>query len=502
MSRNDKKVDFLIAGSGFAGSILAMCLKQSGKSVLLVERGSHPRFAIGESSTPIADMILRDLAARYDLPFLNQISRYGAWQRSYPAVICGLKRGFSYYQHQKGTKFRDDANHQNACLVAASLNDENSDTNWLRSDVDHFLVKKAIEIGVDYLDQTEIQSLEKEPVTGGWSVELNSKGVLQKISCGWVVDATGSPHFSEMFFGTKSGAEMFKTDSEALYTHFEGAERWDNRLAKSGCYTDDYPYSPDDSALHQLIDEGWVWMLRFRTGLLSAGLVIDRNRMQRVEEEPSEKLWQEIISSYPSLKSLFSDAKPASQPGTFLSTGRLQRRLNRVWGDRWVAMNHTAGFADPLHSTGIAYTLSGIEKLLALFESPGSNIESAIREYERSLFTELEFIDTLVACCYKAGTNFSLYTASVMLYFTATVLYEQSRLRGEQPTHLFCADHKRLREIVDEAYFDLHQMAGGLSDTRSEEVIRKIRAAIEPFNSVGLMDPQKRNMYRHTAVQL
>ena len=47
-----------IVGSGFAGSLLARILSVLGYDVVLLERGRHPRFAIGESSTPLANLSL------------------------------------------------------------------------------------------------------------------------------------------------------------------------------------------------------------------------------------------------------------------------------------------------------------------------------------------------------------------------------------------------------------------------------------------------------------
>ena len=55
-------VDVAIVGSGFAGSLTASCLARRGWRVALVERGRHPRFAIGESSTPLANLLLEELA--------------------------------------------------------------------------------------------------------------------------------------------------------------------------------------------------------------------------------------------------------------------------------------------------------------------------------------------------------------------------------------------------------------------------------------------------------
>jgi len=46
--------DIAIVGSGFAGSLLAMIARRLERSVILLERFKHPRFAIGESSiTPL-----------------------------------------------------------------------------------------------------------------------------------------------------------------------------------------------------------------------------------------------------------------------------------------------------------------------------------------------------------------------------------------------------------------------------------------------------------------
>jgi len=53
-----------IVGSGFAGSLLARILAVQGHDVVLLERGTHPRFAIGESSTALETLTLEGLARR------------------------------------------------------------------------------------------------------------------------------------------------------------------------------------------------------------------------------------------------------------------------------------------------------------------------------------------------------------------------------------------------------------------------------------------------------
>src|SRR5215472_10398285 len=96
------EADVAIVGAGFAGSLTALALRSRGHRVVLVERGRHPRFAIGESSTPLANLLLEELADKYDLPQVRPFSKWGTWQRSRPDVAGGVKRGFTFYFHRPG----------------------------------------------------------------------------------------------------------------------------------------------------------------------------------------------------------------------------------------------------------------------------------------------------------------------------------------------------------------------------------------------------------------
>src|SRR5258708_23866678 len=62
-----ERCEVAIVGSGFAGSLMARCLAVLGYDVVLLERGTHPRFAIGESSTPLAHLSLERLGRPHGL---------------------------------------------------------------------------------------------------------------------------------------------------------------------------------------------------------------------------------------------------------------------------------------------------------------------------------------------------------------------------------------------------------------------------------------------------
>ena len=74
--------DIAVVGSGFAGSLIAMIAHRLGHSVVLIEKGTHPRVVIGESSTPLANLLFEELCVRYDLPMLKPLAKWGSWQRT------------------------------------------------------------------------------------------------------------------------------------------------------------------------------------------------------------------------------------------------------------------------------------------------------------------------------------------------------------------------------------------------------------------------------------
>src|SRR3569833_2152401 len=71
------RCDLTVIGSGFAGTILAMAARRVGLSVVLIDRSRPPRNAIGESSTPLANLHLEELADEFNLPMLRHLSKWG-----------------------------------------------------------------------------------------------------------------------------------------------------------------------------------------------------------------------------------------------------------------------------------------------------------------------------------------------------------------------------------------------------------------------------------------
>src|SRR6058998_3142195 len=185
--------DIAVVGSGFGGSLTAMIARRLGRSVILLERGRHPRFAIGESSTPLANLLLEEFALRYELPRLLPLAKWGSWQKEYPCLGCGLKRGFTFFHHTPGLPWQQMPRRENQLLVAASPHDRIADTHWYRPDFDYFLVREAQAIGVDYVDRVKLAK--PEIGAGGFTLRGEREGKALCLKASFLVDAAGARGF-------------------------------------------------------------------------------------------------------------------------------------------------------------------------------------------------------------------------------------------------------------------------------------------------------------------
>jgi FADH2 O2-dependent halogenase len=493
--------DIAVVGSGFGGSLIAMIARKLGRSVILLERGQHPRFAIGESSTPLANLLLEEVALRFDLPRLRPLSKWGTWQPAYPDLACGLKRGFTFYHHQFGKPFGPDPGRQRQLLVAASPEDRIADTHWYRPDFDHFLVREAQATGVEYLDQTRLHNLSVSE--GEVRVEVERLGTSRALRTRFLIDATGPRGFIHRALGLPEIPMEHLPNTQGLFTHFSGVQRLGDLGLVRG--DEEPPYPVDDAALHHVFEGGWIWVLRFNNGITSAGVAATdalANELRFVDGEPA---WHRLLQRLPTVQEQFREAR-ALLP--FIHSPRLAFRSGVVSGPRWALLPSAAGFVDPLLSTGFALTLSGILRLGKAIEEDWQTERFAQRlgNYAERTTQELLAAERMVASLYASMNDFPMFTGLSLLYFAAVSFSETARRLGrpELASSFLLYDHPLFGPAARECCERILSAPGakGLSQGERAAILAKVNETIRPFDVAGLGDRSRRNWYPAKAADL
>ncbi len=480
--------DLAIIGSGFGGSLLAMVARRIGLSVIMVERGRHPRFAIGESTTPLGNLIIEQLARRYDLPRLMPLTTYGAWLRTYPEIVRGLKRGFTYFKHEANEPYRPAADRSNQLLVAASPRDEISDTHWLRSDVDQFLAGEAVALGTDYLGQTELQTIEwPDDETAHLRGERHGHPVQLRAKL--IVDASGPRGFlSRSLKIAERGFDGYPP-TQTLYSHFTGVRRCDEMPDyQAGA---DPPYPIDDAATHHVFDGGWMWVLRFDNGVTSAGIAVTDELANDLGLAEGEAAWARFLSRFPSINDQFAAAEAVRE---FTRAPRLSYRAATACGDGWAMLPSAGAFVDPFFSTGMPLTLLGIERLGRILESNpgGPELNERLREYGEITLAEADHTASFIAGCFAAFPQFENFTSYSMFYFAAASFSEMARRLGRErlARRFLASDHPTFAAATLELG---RALQSGRPDFKVFE--QEVRRRTDCLNIAGLCDPDKRNWY-------
>jgi FADH2 O2-dependent halogenase len=495
--------DVAILGSGFAGAITALALRRLGRSVVLLERGLHPRFAIGESSTPLANLLIEELADRYDLPRLRPFSKWGSWQAARPEVACGLKRGFTFFRHDRDVAFVDSDAHERQLLVAASPHDAIADTHWYRPDFDHWLVREAEVEGAIHLDETRVTRVGFEGDLV--SVDASRHGRTLRVHARFLVDASGPRGALYRALDLGDAPTAWLPPTQGLYTHFTGVTRWDALYPQ----TNTPPYGVDDAALHHVFPGGWMWVLRFNNGVTSAGVAVTDDISRELRLADGAPAWTRVLNALPSVRRQFADAE-AVLP--FVHAPRVAFRCRAVAGPQWALLPSAVGVIDPLLSTGFPLTLLGIGRLVEILDRTwsGHGRPEALEAYARDTQAELDATERLVAALYASMSDFALFKRLALLYFAAASYAEAVRRLGHPeraPGFLLHADPRfgpalracSLAALALPPAPSRSPSGAALAATDGSsargELIEAIDRAIEPYDTAGLLDRSRRDWY-------
>lgn len=476
--------DIAIAGSGFAGSLLAMIAQRLGRRVVLLERGKHPRVVIGESSTPLSNLLLEELSTKYGLPHIKPLAKWGSWQQTNPEIACGLKRGFTFFHHEPGRQDSPVADRSRQLLVSASPHNGIADTHWYRADFDHFLIEQARQSGVEYLDEVDL----KKCVTDGDEIHLQGErnGQNIKLTARFVIDATGPRGFLHKALSLGEHKLTDFPPTQALYSHFSGV----GQIPEPDESEDQPPYPVNAAAVHHIFENGWAWVLQFNNGLTSAGVAATDVLANHLKFQNGAQAWEQLLQQIPDLRKQFANAKPV-QP--FRHIRQLAFRSAEIVGHNWALLPSAAGFVDPLLSTGFPLTLLGVARLAEIIERDWrtENFQAQLEQYAAQSDAELLATARLVAALYANMGNFRVFAALSLLYFAAASYAETARRLGKPylASSFLLHDHPHFGPECARLF---DQIRSGME---SEALVKKVFQMIEPIDVAGLSDRARRNWY-------
>jgi FADH2 O2-dependent halogenase len=419
MSTAKNQYDVIIAGSGIYGTSLAGILAKSGLSVLVIERGKHPRFALGEALLPQSAIWPFIIGERFGIPEIGHLSHADRIV-DHITPSCGLKHSIGFAHHIAGEPLKAPQLHQ---LVPPHL-PFYSESHLYREEVDQFLLNAAIKYGADYTEET--------PIT---DVQIGADGVV--ISCpskeyrgAYFVDASGRGSKLVEQRGYRAEAPEAKTHSRAIFAHVEGLQPFDNIMEAPS-----KGRKWHEGTFHHVFDGGWMWVIPFdnfsrsSSRKASVGLMLDPRIHPEDATKTAEEEFYSFIAGYPDMERHMEGIE-VTMP--FTRTGRLQYSSRQSVGERHFTAPSTFGFIDPLYSNGLIHTFEsvyyGARHLLSAFgkeEGPvkkGDFSTAAFAKMEVLHRTQWNHADGTISQAYASMADFGTWNAWTQ-YWLAQILF-------------------------------------------------------------------------------
>lgn len=337
--------DVIVVGGGPGGSTLASCLAQRGRTCLVLERESFPRFHIGESLLPRSCEVFKKIGVQDKLEerFLR---KYGA------RFLCSSTRRTNTYYFAEAFE----PLFEYAFEVP-------------RADFDHLLLDHAKALGADVRQSWEVSEIlfEGDQAVGVRAQNLKEAGATHEFRAKIVVDATGR---DTLLAGRKRHKTTLpKLDKTAFFTHYRGAFRQEGK---------------DEGNIQIVVFEhGWLWFIPFRGEVSSVGAVVSSDWVkQRQKGESLDHFYDRTIAESSWATEFLAKAERIRPVGALAD---FSYRIDQLTGDGWLFVGDAGGFLDPLFSTGAHLAIKGAD-------SAASVIDHAIatNNLSRPAFTRYE----------------------------------------------------------------------------------------------------------------
>ncbi|NEQ99370.1 MAG: NAD(P)-binding protein [Cyanothece sp. SIO2G6] len=460
--------DVVILGSGIAGSILATILAKHGSKVLMLDKASHPRFAIGEALTTHTEKLFSLLSHQYAIPEFKYLTSFDQVNQNIPGSSCGLKHSFNFLYHRQG---QPQSSSERVQLAGTRS------THLFRQDVDYYLVQVAERYGARLFSNVTVTDIDIDE--HGVGVKLEDG---RKIDSSYIVDASGFSSILAKKFGFKEQPSRFKTKSRTLFTHMTGVKDID------GCLSEDkdkvVPWNA--GTIHHVFDGGWMWVIPFnnhehsKNPVCSVGLNLNLSHFPKSEDTSPEQEFKHFLSKFPTIADQFANAQNIRP---WAATGRIQFSSSKCMGERFYILPHASGFIDPIFSTGLIQSLIAISPLAALIlqavqrNDYGMKNFASLEQLQQKIF---DHYDSIANSTYISFKDFSLMNSWLRVWLLQHTM-SLAKLLWEPLQELAIEDrngyvHKDLSRFTEIDYLNAVDPA---LDNWGNDYIRKVETELE-----------------------
>lgn len=298
--------DVIVIGGGPAGSTVSTLLARQGFSVTVLERERFPRFQIGESLLPYNNDLFSRLGVLDRLETLPHVPKYGA------LFVTG--------DGQLGYSFRFDQRLRDPYRRSFQVK---------RAEFDQLMLENAERHGVHVRQQSSVAGVDLS----------NPERVVVRTSAGeelearFVVDASGHGSVVGNIVGGRSEVKTLR--KIAFFAHYRNVPR---------------PEGKDGgSTVIAVLRNAWFWMIPVSPEIMSVGLVVDREHYVASGLGPEEMLAQ-TIGATPWVAERMKHAERVTQVH---ARKDFSFRMSRISGPNFALVGDSAGFLDPIFSTGV-----------------------------------------------------------------------------------------------------------------------------------------------------
>jgi flavin-dependent dehydrogenase len=318
MSRTEN-VDVVVVGGGPAGSTVGGLLAKAGRTVLILERETFPRYHIGESMVSGMAPLMEELGLieELDARFQHKSGitlRWGRdpepWRSDFSAAFSSAGSHFTHAWHVT------------------------------RSEFDELMLDNARKLGAMVHEAAQVTGILRDEAGRVTGVAYTQDGETHRATARFVVDASGQARLLTRELTHTSWQEDLR--NVAVWTYFDS-------------------YTPieykDDILVEAIPSGGWVWGIPLSDTRLSMGYVLSAEKL--AEQTRGGRTQRDVFLDCLKNSHVAKTMVDVEALGELRTTRDWSHVCDTFHGPGWVAVGDAAAFIDPLFSSGVWLGTSG-----------------------------------------------------------------------------------------------------------------------------------------------